>query len=340
MNKKLIIINLTLFLTLFCSTLYAKDLTREEYINKYHKIAIKNMKSYGIPASITLAQACLESGNGNSRLASRGNNHFGIKCGSSWKGATIRRNDDARRECFRRYRTAELSFKDHAEFLTSNSRYNSLFSLEQTNYKAWAHGLKAAGYATNPQYAYMLIEIIEKNKLYIYDSYKKSKKREKSNKREMATVTATSAVAETAVVTAASAEGSSKVKVSNNETPLKHSPFYRISSNRELYEINGTTYLRASNVDTYSSLAKEYNLFTKEILSFNDLQKESSIKEGTVVFLEKKKRKSKTASYSVKSGDTLYKISQQFGVQLKSIFKNNQLNSSSVISVGQEVVLK
>ena len=302
------------------------------------------MKSYGIPASITLAQGCLESNNGNSRLAVRGNNHFGIKCGSSWRGATIRKTDDAHRECFRRYRTAELSYKDHAIFLTSNSRYNSLFSLDQTNYKAWAHGLKAAGYATNPQYAPMLIDIIEKYKLYLYDSNEKLGKRKKSSNAGNAHVekeTIKNAPNSNRNNSNNSNKKSALESEYSNIKPLKNSPFYKISPNRELFEINGATFLRASSVDTYRNLAKEYNLFTKEILAFNDLSKEGAINEGTIVYLERKKRKNRdTGSYIVKKGDTLYKISQIFGVQLKMIYKHNKLDGNNVLSIGQKVVLK
>ncbi len=128
------------------------------------------MKKYKIPASITLAQGCLESGDGNSALARRANNHFGIKCHDGWNGKTYRKNDDSRRECFRKYNNPEESYVDHSKFLTERSRYNSLFDLKITDYKGWAHGLKAAGYATNPKYAKLLIDIIEEYHLYKYDT--------------------------------------------------------------------------------------------------------------------------------------------------------------------------
>lgn len=148
----------------------AQNLTREEYIDKYKDIAIKQMHKTKIPASIILAQACLESSNGNSTLARKANNHFGIKCHDGWKGKKIRQDDDERRECFRKYDKAADSFTDHSNFLRSRSRYASLFDLPISDYKGWAHGLKAAGYATNPKYAQLLINIIEEYKLYKYDS--------------------------------------------------------------------------------------------------------------------------------------------------------------------------
>ena len=150
----------------------AQNLTREQYIKKYKDIAIRQMYRHNIPASIILAQACLESSDGNSTLAKKANNHFGIKCHDGWKGKKIRHDDDARNECFRKYKNAEDSFNDHSNFLCSRTRYASLFDLPLTDYKAWAHGLKAAGYATNPKYAQLLINIIEEYELYKYDSEK------------------------------------------------------------------------------------------------------------------------------------------------------------------------
>ena len=164
--------------------MYGQKLTREQYINKYKDVAIKQMHKYKIPASITLAQGCLESADGNSVLARKANNHFGIKCHNNWKGKKFKHDDDKRRECFRKYKNALESYTDHSKFLTSRSRYNSLFDLPITDYKGWAHGLKAAGYATNPKYATLLIDIIEEYKLYKYDSKKGQKKSRKEKKQE------------------------------------------------------------------------------------------------------------------------------------------------------------
>jgi len=141
----------------------------EEYIRKYRKIAIKEMRRYKIPASITLAQGILESGNGNSRLAKKGKNHFGIKCTNDWNGRTIREDDDKKDECFRKYRRAKHSYRDHSEFIATKKRYQFLFEYDKRDYKSWANGLKKAGYATNPNYASLLINLIEKYDLEKYD---------------------------------------------------------------------------------------------------------------------------------------------------------------------------
>ena len=164
---------LTLFICLLC-VLSAQAQTRnkqyEDYIKKYSDIAVREMKRYHIPASITLAQGLLESGAGQSTLARKSNNHFGIKCGGDWRGRTVSHDDDARGECFRAYSHPEESYEDHSKFLAGRPRYASLFKLKITDYKGWAHGLKKAGYATNPHYAEKLIGIIELYNLHKYDT--------------------------------------------------------------------------------------------------------------------------------------------------------------------------
>jgi len=144
-----------------------------QYIARYKDIAIAEMERHGIPASIKLAQALLESGNGNSYLARRANNHFGIKCGGTWKGKSVSHSDDRANECFRVYDNPEQSFRDHSQFLRGN-RYKKLFALRRDDYKGWAKGLKAAGYATNPRYPELLIDLIERYELYRYDQVGKS----------------------------------------------------------------------------------------------------------------------------------------------------------------------
>lgn len=160
-------IRYVLLLLLIPSFLFSND--TEAYIKKYRKTAIKEMRMYGVPASITLAQGILESGSGQSRLARKGKNHFGIKCTSDWNGRTIKEDDDKKNECFRRYRKAKHSYRDHSEFLANKKRYEFLFEYDKRDYKAWAYGLKQAGYATNPNYPTLLIKLIEKYNLDKYD---------------------------------------------------------------------------------------------------------------------------------------------------------------------------
>ena len=159
------------------------------YIGTYKNIAIDKMEKYNIPASITLAQGILESGNGLSTLAKKSNNHFGIKCHSGWKGKRVYHDDDKKGECFRKYPTPEGSFNDHSIFLTGRGRYEFLFDLKPDDYKAWAKGLKKAGYATDRKYPKKLISFIETFELYKYDdlvldekAFKRALKNNQSNK--------------------------------------------------------------------------------------------------------------------------------------------------------------
>ena len=148
----------------------------ENYISKYSSAAVDEMNRYNIPASITLAQGILESGNGESRLATEGNNHFGIKCHSNWSGKTIIEDDDEKGECFRKYDKVADSYRDHSLFLTERGRYSFLFEYKKSDYKKWAKGLKKAGYATNPNYPTLLIDLIERYELYTYDEGEQSDK--------------------------------------------------------------------------------------------------------------------------------------------------------------------
>lgn len=166
---------LVLFLLLFSFQLSAQNMTRNEYIDKYKDESIYQMKKYKIPASITLAQGILESGNGNSELAKKSNNHFGIKCHSDWQGERVYHDDDKKNECFRKYNKVRDSYDDHSKFLL-RPRYAALFEYALTDYKSWAIGLKKAGYATNPNYAKHLIKIIEENELYKLDDEVESDK--------------------------------------------------------------------------------------------------------------------------------------------------------------------
>ncbi len=153
-----------------CVSVTAQNQATESYISTYKKLAVKEMKRVGVPASITLAQGILESGNGNSELAKTANNHFGIKCVDNWTGGKVYRDDDAKNECFRKYRKVKHSYTDHSDFMRDRKRYAFLFELERTDYKAWAEGLKKAGYATNPNYPQLLINLIEKYELNAYDA--------------------------------------------------------------------------------------------------------------------------------------------------------------------------
>ena len=343
---------------LFCNTVAAKEISRKEYIKTYQHIAIRQMNQYGIPASIILAQACLESGNGNSRLAVQANNHFGIKC-HNWTGKKIYHDDDQKGECFRKYTNAEDSFKDHSEFLSNGKRYQSLFDLKKTDYKSWAHGLKAAGYATNPKYAQMLIDIIEDNQLYQYDDLKSSMSEYKNLQQEYNITNKENRKAQRearkqarkearkkkkeggalligGIAAGGSAAGTTtNVAAAKNSKSLSESNLYKFSLDRQLYTNNGVAYVVATGEESYAMLAKEYNLFKREILKFNDLTTDAPIAAGTIVYIQKKKNKGEKAAYVVQEGDTMHSISQSLGIRLLKLYQLNKMKYGTEAEVGK-----
>ena len=309
---------LSLLLLVACAAMLSSPqrMTREEYILMYKEVAIRQMLSSGIPASITMAQACLESNNGNSRLAVEGNNHFGIKC-HGWAGDSIRADDDALNECFRKYSSAEESFSDHSDFLRYRDRYAKLFELDPTDYKAWARGLKEAGYATSPVYADNLIRIIEDNKLYLLDIL---------DTAQFAEIPPAPAVAEAPV----------EVK------PSKGSPLYRISLERQVYSRNGVSYVLAESYDSYSSIAEEYRLFRLELLFYNDLKEDRQLEAGEIVYLERKKASGARHldKHVVEEGETMYSIAQRYAIRLKALYSLNGMNPGDEPAPGTLVKLR
>ena len=158
---KRVLIAFALALLCLCGAGAGDTTPQQRYVEKYAPVAVREMLRSGVPASITLAQGMLESGNGESKLATQGKNHFGIKCHKGWTGKSMKVDDDARGECFRVYDSVEESYRDHSDFLRYRDRYKFLFDLDRTDYKGWAYGLKKAGYATDPSYAAKLIRYIE-----------------------------------------------------------------------------------------------------------------------------------------------------------------------------------
>ena len=284
----------------FCSA-SAQKLTRSQYIERYADIAVREMQATGIPASITLAQGCLESGNGNSRLATQANNHFGIKC-HGWKGKSIKHTDDAPDECFRSYATAEESFRDHSDFLRYRDRYAFLFDLEPTDYKGWAYGLQKAGYATAQTYAASLIRIIEESELYRYDQLDAS-------------------ALETLPPTPTEAEFSIVFK------PLPGQKLYTVSLLHEIRATNGVPYIIARQGDTYAQLAREYNLFKSELLRFNDSKRNQPLQAGDIVYLAAKKKESARHldKHVVEEGETMRGLAQRYAVKIKKLYQYNAM---------------
>ena len=280
-----------------------RRITKQEYIDQYKDDAVREMLESGVPASITMAQGMLESDYGNSPLARYANNHFGIKCHTSWKGATFFQDDDEENECFRRYYSAKESFHDHSEFLNTRSRYNFLFDLKITDYKGWCRGLKKAGYATNPRYPELLIKIIEDNKLYELDQVKKMP--EKPRKRP---------------------------EVKEQPAPAMPAPEMAVHE-------NGIKYVRARAGDTPYKLARRNGKGLWEITMYNDMSKDSPIKEGDIIYLQPKRKNAKQDFHMVKAGETMHDISQQYGVKLKHLYKKNNMARGTQPKEGQKLVL-
>jgi len=285
------------------------DSAQQKYIQTYSGIAVSEMLRSGVPASITLAQGLLESGAGLSQLAVEGRNHFGIKCHKGWTGETIYMDDDRRGECFRVYDSPEESFKDHSDFLRYRDRYKFLFDLDRTDYKSWAHGLKKAGYATDPKYASKLIKYIEDYDLARFDVI---------SSQEEAVIPQSPLQIEQPVVAPEIRNG---VQVPASEQ--FHFPLSRV-----LYSLNNVPFVYSMEGDTYRSIAKQFHLFKWEILRYNDVDADEALLPGTIVYLEAKKKKAPEGmdKYIVsQDGEDFHAICQRFAVQEKAIRRLNDL---------------
>jgi LysM repeat protein len=273
-----------------------------QYFEKFHEMAVWEMQRSGVPASITLAQGALESGDGNSSLAREANNHFGIKCHDDWTGRKVYQDDDARDECFRKYYSAEDSYRDHSDYLKSKSRYAFLFELKVTDYKGWARGLKKAGYATSPTYADRLIKIIEDFDLYRYDEALVPEKSEQRKSKQ------------------------TKEKVAM----------------RSVFETNRVKFVRALPGDTYSGITRELGKLDWEIPEYNDAAEGDSIIPGQVVYIQPKRNRAQPGDkeHVFKTGETMRMVSQLYAIKLESLYKMNQLKPGTQPETGTKLQLR
>lgn len=296
---------LFMFLTIFlpASAQTRKSQNYQDYINDYKDLAIYEMLKYNIPASITLAQGLLESGAGSSTLCRKGNNHFGIKC-HGWSGRKVYHDDDEEGECFRAYKDALESYEDHSKFLVNSQRYKGLFRLSRSDYKGWAHGLKECGYATNPQYATKLIQIIELYGLNVYD-------RAKSYDRFLV-------------------QHSSTNQATHGGTGL-----------HPIYIYNKNYYLIARKGDTFKSIGEETELSYRKIAKYNERKKKDPIMEGEIIYLKKKQKRApkqyKNHLHVVQPGESMYTISQRYGMRMKYLYKKNKLPLDYDLKVGDRL---
>jgi len=295
----------------------------EEYTSLYADKAVTEMQRTGVPASITLAQGIIESDYGRSRLAVKGNNHFGVKCHSSWKGKRIFHDDDRRNECFRKYDSAEESFRDHSDFLVNGSRYDFLFELRPDDFKGWAKGLKKAGYATNPRYASMLIRTIEENKLYLYD-----------NISSYSRATANSAGKE--------GRKTEIVPAKSNTNINRDNPEFVVTKSSRIKTRNRIEYIIVKEGETYKSLAKEFDLLSWELFRYNDLPDEAVLVPGQLLYLQPKRSKAEHGNdyHIIKEGETMFTISQFYGIKLKTLYERNHLVPGRVPDQGTELWLR
>ncbi len=301
----------------------SQRITKDQYVQLYRDFAIREMKRMGVPASITLAQGILETESGNSELVKKSNNHFGIKCKSSWTGEGVTHDDDALGECFRTYKDAEGSYRDHSNYLRGNNRYAFLFQLDPKDYKGWAYGLKKAGYATNPRYPEMLIKHIEENDLHqytmlainevpVYDASKfKSDPEEK------------------AISDIVKSKGSS----ANGKDVESYVPKEKIDINgsKAIYEVKGRSLL---------AIATENDINLNKLLEYNDMKKDGLLEKDQIIFLEKKSKEGEKDYYIVKDNETIFEVAQLNGIRLQNLYEFNNLTEGEKIFAGRTLKLR
>lgn len=340
MRLRIIFSSLFLLISYYIAAQQLVNTDYAAYIKQYKSIAIKEMQIYKIPASITLAQGMIESGCGKSVLAMDTRNHFGIKCQQDWPGDTYLYNDDKEKECFRKYKSVEESFRDHSIFLTTRKRYAALFTLPINDYKGWARGLKQAGYATNPDYPNILIRLIEANKLYLLDdslinpdetAFNETKLDEaKPNETKLTETRAEKKQRARKVIVPENGPvyGEERIIFRNSyklPDPSAFDVLYTSDLGRKVYQNCDVPFIFAKKDDTWWSIAKEFKIFSFQVFRQNDLLESDQIFPGQMLYLESKKRKNPERTYKVKTGDSMYSISQEKCVKLSLLLKYNKL---------------
>jgi LysM repeat protein len=307
----------------FSQILCAQYITVDQYVTQYKDIAVREMKRMGVPAAISLAQGILETENGNSDLVKKSNNHFGIKCKSTWMAESVSHDDDFPGECFRMYKCAEDSYRDHSNFLRGSSRYAFLFKLDPRDYKAWAYGLRKAGYATNPQYPAILIKNIEDNNLEqytleavneipVFDASKYSDDPEDKD---------------TSDVLKSADKNNSEPDSPNLSEPTK----LTINGSRALFVPKGTSLL---------AIASQNNINLERLLEINDLGKDGLLDKDQFIFLEKKQNHGNRDYYIVQQNETVYDVAQKNGIGLQSLYAYNNISPADIIYPGTKILLR
>lgn len=306
----------------------SKNAAYEAYIAEYRQVAIEQQRKHGIPASITMAQAILESAAGKSELATKANNHFGIKCTSDWPGKTYKYNDNRSNECFRKYADVADSYEDHSLFL-KRKRYESLFALSLGDYKNWAYGLKACGYATDSKYPEKLIRLIELYELNKLTFDKTIVKSDSDLKKKL--------FIEEEGTEIAFAE---QEKVEDYAMPPMEE--LRIFHNHRSGYRNGVRYVIAGPNETFASLALFLNMYERTLRKYNDALDTRELKEGDIVYIYPKKNKAnrRYPTYYFKTGDDAWEIAQKYGIKLKSLYKLNGIPYGTPLTTHQRLELR
>ncbi|MCC6289971.1 MAG: glucosaminidase domain-containing protein [Chitinophagaceae bacterium] len=318
-------------------TASAQNATIIQYINTYKFIAIKEMQRSGVPASIKLAQGILETQAGTSDLVQRSNNHFGIKCKSTWAGDKVYHDDDESGECFRAYSNAADSYKDHSDFLRNSARYAFLFNLDPEDYEGWAKGLKKAGYATNPKYTQQVIKYIEDYNLNLYTLIALGKK---SMQDEDAMYAANNPVIIPQVITVNAASNKSYTKPAVNQAIKDVKPLKTVYPQGE-FRINETKVILAPAGSSLLAIADEYNVKYKHLLDFNEFEEGDDVLDyDQLIFLQRKRKQGAADFHIVQPGEDMYDIAQAEGIRLDNLLKYNNLEADAVPQEGQKVYLQ
>ena len=318
--------------------------TNETYIEQWQDEAVRQMQMYGIPASITLAQGILESGNGVSELAQRSNNHFGIKCHATWTGKRTYHDDDEKGECFRVYDDAKDSYEDHSHFLLRD-RYARLFELEPTDYEGWAKGLKACGYATDPAYADRLITLIEKHDLNALDV---PGGRWEGSEEALALNDIPSRGDKTTPqddrVNRGNRGAREEVNVREHDVVRKANTGGGTvdlgGAHRLRTTVHGVQFVYVEAGDTQASLATDLDLMPWQIRTYNEVGKQHEFMPGDRVYLQPKKSHAATGWYTVRQGQTLWQISQMHGIRTPALARKNNLEPDAPLRPGMKLSLQ
>lgn len=323
----------------------------QSYINQYKELAISEMLRTGVPASITLAQGIIETGGGQSDLASYANNHFGIKCKSDWKGDYMLHDDDAKNECFRKYASVDESYKDHSDFLKNKPNYAFLFKLDPTDYEGWAKGLKKAGYATSPTYSQTIIKTIVENNLQEFTLL--ALERHETGEDLFASVQPKQSPVNTIPIVVVETP---KVSVVHKEvaivsaivpiTPLIKQPISQPRKKPVSYPFNSIFNINEAKVvfveagTSLLALAANYNVSFAKLLEFNELPQTDIINESQLIYLQKKAKKGSKEIHVVEENESLHEIAQIEGVQLAVLLELNGLRKDMQPATGEKIYLK